>query len=119
MKFYNEKEQLYLETDTLGVGLRTGLLQVRDVMHCPKDTAPENTILISITFTSKSLSSAKTYYSNTVYTEIPLLLLFQKDTLNHRPQATSINIKKRYSDILKVAEHSIQIHQYKIHILHK
>ena len=30
MAFYNEKEQLQVETDVLGVGLGARLLQVRD-----------------------------------------------------------------------------------------
>ena len=32
MEFYNEKEQLYLETDAMVVGLGASLLQVRDEM---------------------------------------------------------------------------------------
>ena len=37
MKFYGEKEQLYLETDTSHVGLEAGLLQARDGMWFQKD----------------------------------------------------------------------------------
>ena len=32
MSFYNEKEQLYLDIDISGAGLRTCLLQARDGM---------------------------------------------------------------------------------------
>ena len=32
MAFYSEKEQLYLETDVLGVGPETSLLQARDII---------------------------------------------------------------------------------------
>ena len=39
MTFYNEKEQLPLETDALGVGPRTSLLQVKDGIWFPKTEA--------------------------------------------------------------------------------
>ena len=42
MVFYNEKEQLYLETDPLDVGLIVGLLLVRDRMWLPKNETSEN-----------------------------------------------------------------------------
>ena len=45
MAFYNEKEELYLETDVLGVSLRASFLQVRDGKWFPKDEAPENVAL--------------------------------------------------------------------------
>ena len=37
MAFYNKKEQLYLETDALGVGIGVRLLQVRDGNAIPKE----------------------------------------------------------------------------------
>ena len=46
MKFYNDKEPIYLEIDLLEVGLGGGLL------------------LWPIAFATKSLFSAKTHYSN-------------------------------------------------------
>ena len=42
MVFCNDKEQLYLETDVLGVGLKTSLLQVRDGRQFPGDKASDN-----------------------------------------------------------------------------
>ena len=36
MEIYDEKEKLYLETGTLGVGLGTGILQVGEGIH-PRD----------------------------------------------------------------------------------
>ena len=42
MIFYNKKEQLYLETDVLHVGLRVSLLQGRDEMQFPRDEGPYN-----------------------------------------------------------------------------
>ena len=65
MKFYNEAKLLYLETGASGIGLDTTPLQTRDGMTCPKDTAPDNTILRPITFASKSLTSGEPRYSNT------------------------------------------------------
>ena len=50
--------------DVLRVGLGAGLLQVRNRINFPKNTVPDNTILISIPFMSKSLSRTKTCYSN-------------------------------------------------------
>ena len=52
MKFYNETKPLYLETDASGIGLITTLLQTIDGMTCPRDTAPQNTILEPITSAS-------------------------------------------------------------------
>ena len=64
MKFFNEKEQLYLETDALGFNLGAGLLQMRDRMEFPKDEVPDNSVLQPIAFASKSLPNAETWYSN-------------------------------------------------------
>ena len=59
--FYNEKAQLYLETDVLAMGLWASLLQVRDGMWFPRKEAPDNAALQPIAFVSKSLSSADTH----------------------------------------------------------
>ena len=64
MTFYNETKPLYLEIDASGIGLGAALLQTRDDTTCPKDTAPDNTVLRSITFASKSLTSVEWRYSN-------------------------------------------------------
>ena len=42
MKFYNEKELLYLETYALGAGLGGDLMQVKDRLWFPKDEGLEN-----------------------------------------------------------------------------
>ena len=41
MKFYNETKPLYLKMDASGIGLGVALLQTRDGMTCPRDTAPD------------------------------------------------------------------------------
>ena len=63
MKFYDETKPLYLEMDVSRIGLGATLLLTRDGTTCPKDTAPDNTILRPITFASKSPTSAKQIYS--------------------------------------------------------
>ena len=47
-----------------GVRLGTGVLQVRDEMHFPKDEAPDKSALQPIACVRKCLTSAKTHYSN-------------------------------------------------------
>ena len=59
MKFYDKTKSLYLETDASGIGLGIPLLQTRDGMTWPKETAPDNTILRPIAFASNSLTSAE------------------------------------------------------------
>ena len=43
--FCNENEQLYLETDALGVGLGASLLQTVDDMQFPRSKTPNNAVL--------------------------------------------------------------------------
>ena len=62
--FYNEKEQLYLETDTSDVNLRTSLLQGRNILWFLRNEAPENAALWPILFESTSLTSAEIHYNN-------------------------------------------------------
>ena len=64
MKFYDDIKPLYLKTDASGIGLGAALLQLWDNMNCPKDIAPDNTILCPIAFASKSLTYAEWRYSN-------------------------------------------------------
>ena len=64
MKFYDEIQPLYLDTDMSGTGLGAALLQTRDGIKCQTDTAPDNSILRPIAFPSKSLTSVERRYSN-------------------------------------------------------
>ena len=64
IKFLNEKEPLYSETDASGVGLGAGLLLIWDSLQFPQDKAADNAALHPIAFESKSPNSAETSYSN-------------------------------------------------------
>ena len=64
MKYYNEKEPLYLEIKMSSVGIGVGLLQVREGNTCFLEKAPYNTALCPIAFASKCLFSAEARYSN-------------------------------------------------------
>ena len=63
MKFYNEKESLYLDSNASGVGLGAELLQVKNWMKCPHHKTPASMALCSITFAIKSLFNTETSYS--------------------------------------------------------
>ena len=60
----NEKQQLYLETDALAVGLGASLLQAREGIQFPTNEATDNAVLWPVAFASKSLTIAEAHYSN-------------------------------------------------------
>ena len=64
MKFDDESQPQYLETDTSGIRLGVALLQTRSGTSCPRNKVSYNSILGPIAFASKSLSSAERRYSN-------------------------------------------------------
>ena len=49
-----KKEPLYFEIDTFRIGPGAGLQYVWDGLNCPKETAPENTLLRPTAFARKS-----------------------------------------------------------------
>ena len=55
MKFYDETRPLCIEMDASGVGLGAALLKARRNTNCPKDEAPDNSILRPTAFASKIL----------------------------------------------------------------
>ena len=64
MKCYDKTLPLYLENDASGIGLGAALLQTRDGTQCPRDIAPDNSILRPIAFASKCLTSMERRYYN-------------------------------------------------------
>ena len=64
MQLYADKEILDPETYASGVGLWAGLLLVYEGMSCPRDRAPDFSILRPTAFAIKSMSSAEACYSN-------------------------------------------------------
>ena len=53
LRFYNEKESLYLETEASGVNQGAGLLQVREGINCPQDKELNSMILCPMFFAKK------------------------------------------------------------------
>ena len=57
MKFYEETRSLYLETDASGIGPGATLLQINNGATYSRNIAPDNTVLRTIMFASKSQTS--------------------------------------------------------------
>ena len=102
--FYNEKEQLFLETDVSGMGLGPSLLQVRDGVWFQSNEMTDNTVLQPIAVASKSLTSIETCYSNIDKEAIGILHSIGKCnhycfalevSVNIKPQATGGNLQDR------------------------
>ena len=64
MSFYDMKEQLYQETDALGIGLGAHLLHVKASMWFPRNEAPNNEVLLPIAFVHENLLSSETHFSS-------------------------------------------------------
>ena len=90
----------HIERDVSGVGLGASLLQTRNGTSCPRDTAPDNTILWPTAFASKSLSSAEEiqqYRKGSIRhitwpQEISSLFFHQRGKYNYRPQIAGSSI---------------------------
>ena len=48
MQFYDALKPLYLESDTSGMSLEAGLLQIRKGMNCGNAKAPDNIVLTQL-----------------------------------------------------------------------
>ena len=129
MKFYNEREKLYLEINTSGVRLGAGLPQTRERMCFPKGEEPDNSALWPIAYTSKSLISAKIYYN---YNERDALhILHSIEKFHHYCFIPNISVITNHESLVAITKkdivslsHRLQrtwlcIHQYYISTLYK
>ena len=129
MKFYDDTKPLYLETDASGIGLGAALLQLRDNTNCPKDTAPDNTILCPIAFASRSLTGAEQRYSNIECEALGILhglakfhhYCFGREVLvitDHKPLVSIF--KKDVATLSQRIQHILlKIHQYRVQVIYK
>ena len=78
MKFYDKTKPLYKEINASGVGLGAALLQTRNGTSCPRDEAPDNSILRPTALVSKSLSSLEKRYSNIEREALDILYRLKK-----------------------------------------
>ena len=91
MMFYNEKEQLYLKTDALGVGLGECLIQARDRMWFPRKEACNN--FRDLLQQYRKRSTRPTTWSRKFLPPLPHL----RGKYDHRPQTAGGNIQERCS----------------------
>ena len=129
MKFYDDTKPLYLKTDASGISLGAALLQLRDNTNCPKDTAPDNTILYPIAFASKILTGAEQRYSSIEHETLGILhglakfhhYCFGREVLfitDHKPLVSIFKkdvatLSQRIQCIL------LKIHQYRVQVIYK
>ena len=107
-KTYDETQLLNLETDASGIRLRAALLETRSSTSYQRDKAPDNSIFRSITFASKSMSSAERRYSNIEREVLGILHRLQKshhycfvrEEYNNRSQTTSCKLQERCSNAI-------------------
>ena len=129
MKFYDDTEPLYLETDVFRVGLGAALLQTWEGTTCQKDTVPDNTILHPIAFASKCLTGAEHRYSNIERKALGILHGLKK--FHHYCFASEVHVitdhkslvsifKKDVATLSQCIQHILlKIHQYRVQILYK
>ena len=100
MKFYDEIKPLYLETDASAVGLGAGLLQKRHGTSYLRDEAPDNSVLMLITFSSKSLSRAEKRYSNIA--KEALGILYRLKNIHHYCFAREMSIITNHKPLVAI-----------------
>ena len=129
MTFYDDTKLLHLETDASGISLGAALLQLRDNTNCPKDSAPDNTILCPIAFVSKSLRDAEQRYSNIKCKAIDILhglekfhhYCFGREVLVITDHKLLVSIfKKDVATLSQRIQHILlKIHQYRVQVIYK
>ena len=129
MKFYDKTKPLYLETDASGIELGAALLQTRDGTTCPKDIAPDTTILRPIAFASKTLTSAEWRYSNIEREALGKLHGLEK--FHHYCFGRDVSIITVHKPIIEIFKNDVvtlsqwiqcillRIHQYQVRIMYK
>ena len=122
MKLYNTSKPLYLETDTAGISLGAGHLQVRDGMNCGWGKVLDNTALCPIASTSKSLSTAQQWYSNIEWKALGILHSLEK--FHHCCFTKAVNIITGQKPLVAIINYQPQcimlwIHQYSMYILYR
>ena len=106
MKFYDVTKLLYLETYVSGVGLGAALLQAGSGTSCPRDNAPDNSILRPITFASKSLSSAERRYRNIKRDALGILHRLEK--FCHYCFAREVSIITDHKTLVAISRKTLQ-----------
>ena len=103
----DETQPLYLETYVSRIGPGAALLQTRSGTSCPRDKAPEHSILRPLHLQARACQVQKedtaTFKERyTRYTtwaqEVPSLLLCKRGQYNNRSQTTSRNLQQRHSN---------------------
>ena len=125
MKFYDETQVLYLDTDASGIGLEAALLQTRSGRSCSRDKAQDNSILRPIAFASKSLSSAERRYSNIEREALGILhglekfhhYCFVREVSIITDHKLLVAISKK--DVAMLFQRNNKIHQYRVRIGYK
>ena len=129
MKFYDDTKLLYLKTDASGISLGAALLQLRDNTTCQTHMVPDNTILHSITFASKSLMGMESRYSNIKHEVLGILhglekfhhYCFSQEVIiitDHKPLVSMF--KKDVATLSQCMQHILlKFHQYRVQIIYK
>ena len=129
IKFYDETEPLYIETDVSGVELGAALLQTRDNTSCHRDEAPDNSILRPIAFSNKSFTGAEKRYSN--MEREALSILYGPEKFHHYCFVREVSIITDYKTLIVIFKNDVatlsqrfqqillRIHQYRMRIISK
>ena len=105
MTFYNEKEQLYPDTDILGSGLGESLPQARNRMQFPRNEAPDNIALQPTALASKSLISTENCYSN-IEREV-LGILHGLEYFHHYHFASEVNMITDHKQLVPILKKDV------------
>ena len=94
-----------------GVGLGAALLQTRHGTSCPRDKAPDNSILRPIAFVGKSLSSTEKRYSH--IERVALGILHGLEKFHHYCFAREVSIITDHTLLVAIFTKTQQCYQRK------